>query len=68
LGPVQTAAEAVKDPQLAAAGGLVDTPSGPMPAGPPDFRVVGYRERHHAAGEVRAVDLGLEAFDLDLVF
>jgi crotonobetainyl-CoA:carnitine CoA-transferase CaiB-like acyl-CoA transferase len=35
--PVQTAAEAVKDPQLAAAGGLVDTPSGPMPAGPVKF-------------------------------
>jgi crotonobetainyl-CoA:carnitine CoA-transferase CaiB-like acyl-CoA transferase len=35
--PVQSAADAVKDPQLAAAGGLVQTPGGPMPASPVRF-------------------------------
>lgn len=35
--PMQTAAEAVKDPQLHAAGGIVQTPSGPMPASPVRF-------------------------------
>jgi len=48
--PMQTAAEAVKDPQLHAAGGIVQTPSGPMPASPVRFHGVDQSTRGPAPG------------------
>jgi len=52
--PVQTAADAVKDPQLAAAGGLVQTPSGPMPASPVKFP--GVDQTHRGAAPAQGAD------------
>ncbi|MBU6373787.1 MAG: CoA transferase [Alphaproteobacteria bacterium] len=68
--PVQTAAEAVKDPQLHAAGGIVQTPSGPMPASPVRFPGVDQTARGAAPGPSEharsaLADYGFSAAEID---